>query len=106
MVDRLKRDLPAGKIDILTPIICESTRNRYRDGRPSWGDFFYGAGLPHRLDSANGDRGEMALGFLTWEYRISGVGYSGILTRYAAIRFAHFVEWCDLSKASFRIRSF
>ena len=35
-----------------------------------------------------------------------GVGYSALVTRYCAIRFVHLVEGCDLSKASFRIRSF
>ena len=35
-----------------------------------------------------------------------GVGYSGLSTRYDAIRFAHLVEVCELSKASFRVRSF
>ena len=35
-----------------------------------------------------------------------GVGYSALVTRCCAIRFVHLVEGCDLSNASFRIRSF
>ena len=39
-------------------------------------------------------------------HKIMGVGHSVLLTRYAAIRFVHLAEGCDLSKASFRARSF
>ena len=49
--------------------------------------------------------GEHPPDFPTWEYRIAGVGYSGLLTRYASIRLVHLVEGCDLRTASFRVRS-
>ena len=52
------------------------------------------------------DWGAPLVDFFTWSRKIMGVGYSGVLTRYAAIRFVHLVEGCDLSKALFLVRSF
>ena len=47
----------------------------------------------------------LLLYLFTWEYRIVGVGYSGLLKRYAATRFVHLAECCGPSIGSLRVRS-
>ena len=59
-----------------------------------------------RLDQSKDGRGALVFGFPKWGYRVTIDGYSGLLTRCAAIRVPHLVEGCVLIKASFRVIDF
>ena len=84
--------------------IDESTRGRYRPGWSSWVEFCNGVGgVSPRLDPSKDGRVELMFGFPKWGYRITRAGYSGLLTRCAAIRAPRLVGGCVLIKASFRV---
>ena len=106
MDDRLERAMSIGKIEILTSTVAPSTCSRYQSGWNSWQEFCDGMKISPHLDPSIKGWGEIVLDFLTWEHRIMGVGYSALVTRCCAILFARLIEGCDLSNASFRIRSF
>ena len=86
--------------------VAARARGRYRAGRAAWHEFCDGMQIPPRLGPLEEGWGEVWLDFCAWEHRLMGVGYSGLVARYSTIRFAHLIDGCDLSKASFRVRSF
>ena len=92
MDDRLKRATSIGKVEILMSTVSTSTRARYRAGWTAWHYFCDGMRISPRLDPSEDGRGEIVLDFPTWEHRIMGVGYPGLVTRYSAIRFVHLIE--------------
>ena len=94
MDDRLKRDMSIDKAEILMSTVSVSTRARYRDGWTDWHDFCDGVQIFSRLGPSKDGWGGIVSDFLTWEHRIMGVCYSGMVARYSSIRFAHSVEGC------------
>ena len=106
MVARLKRVMSIDKIDILMSTVAESTRSKYKGGWAAWREFCEGLEVSPKLDPTVPDWGSRLLDCFAWEHKIMGVGYSGLVTRYAAIRFVHLVEGCDFGKAAFRVKSF
>ena len=81
------------------------TRARCKSGWVDWHDFCSGLEISPKLDPSVPEWDAALLDSPTWEHEIMGVGYSGLVTRYSAIRFVHLIEGCDLSKASFRVGS-
>ena len=98
MVDRLKRALSSDKVEILLPTVAASTRTRYRDGRTAWREFCSGLEISPKLDPMIPEWGASLLDFSTWGNKIMGVGYSGLLTRCAEIRFVHLLGVVTLEK--------
>ena len=106
MLERLKRAMSIDKVEILMSTVAGSTRARYKSGWVDWRHFCSGLEISPKLDPSAPDWDIPLLDFPTWGHKIMGAGYSGLVTRYSAIRFVHLIEGCDLSKASFRVRSF
>ena len=106
MVGRLKRAMSIDKVEITMSTVAEIARSLYKAG---WADrraFCAGLEISRKLDPSASDCDASLLYFSLGGHKIMGVWYSGLLSSYADIRFVRLVEGCDLSKASFRVRSF
>ena len=106
MADRLKRAISIAKVEILMYTVAASTRSRYRSGWVEWREFCSGLGISPMLAPTVPELDAHLLDFPTRGHKILGVGHSGLVTRYDAIRLVRLVEDCDISKAAFRGRGF
>ena len=85
--------------------VDEITRTRNKAGCAAWRELRTGLEISHKLDPSVPDWDDSLLDFFTWGRKITGVGYSGLLTRYADMRCVRLVEGCDLGNASFMVRN-
>ena len=72
MVDRLKRAMSIGKVEILMSSVAKSTRSRYKAGWVAWRDFCKGLEISHRLDPSAPDWNSSLLDFFTRGRKIMG----------------------------------
>ena len=100
----MKRALSVGEIDVAMSYVAESARSRYKSGWADWSGFRDGVEIPQRLDPSVKNWGSPLLGFSAWRYKISGVGFPGLLASCSSIMPFHLIGGCGVGNSPFRAR--